>query len=420
MAQNLDPIKGLAIVDRRDERIGTQRLVDPQPSTAKDLLVHRMRRYQVNNPFANPQAGGLTLANNATASATATAVFNDLNTGTYVSRQGAEFYLRYGTQMGVMGAVLADPAATVAPFSRTNGAVGIHYFKTASPEVELVCGSSGASTARLRVLVDDGTGFKYVDPIGAVPQNPGKTYLNILFTDPTPRERTFAIEHILDVTFEGVRVLPNYTVSPAERARPAIVVTGDSTVECTVGDTGSFTRAAVWQTCVRDMTGLDVRGLGAGGTGFVTPSSSLPYSHDARIQQVIDATYASAGVWVCSTNDGARTRSEMRTAVFKIIDAVRASRGAQFPMVFLGMYGGGRPDNSGHLNVETWVMEAVNERIALGDKYLAAKPHLTSSSPIHISLTTGGDASHNTVTGYKLIGRRIASDLLDAFGEMGV
>lgn len=388
-------------------------------SRGGELLSERMRRYSLQNPLVLSDATGVTVGNTNAPSATATVVFNDLNTGNVTSRQGADFYVAFSTQMYVMGAVQADPPNLTAPFSRSNGAIGLQFFRTASPEVEIVCGSSASATARIRVMIDEGDGFKYTDKVGYAAQTAGKTYLNLSFGDTTPKERVFAVEHILNVSFEGVRVRTNHTVTPAEQDRPVIAVNGDSTVELTVGDSGTFTRAAVWQSILRDLSGCDVRGFGIGGTGIAAPGSFIPMSNDRRIQQVIDLN-CRAAIWHCSTNDVAQTQAALRAATHKIIDRVRAAKGPEFPMVWLGMYGGGNTGNAAHVNVETWVLNAVRERIAAGDDYLKVRPHLTASNPISTALTIGSDANHNTVNGYRQIGRRIYRDIRSAFDEMSV
>lgn len=384
-----------------------------------ESLTQRMLRFRRNNPAVNGLASGVTVAVNAAPSANTTAEFNDLNTGNFTSNQGADYYVNYGG-MYPLGSVKNATLTGTPQTDRTNGGIGIHWFRTASPEIDVYMGSSASATARYRVLIDEGDGIRYTDRIGYAPPTSGTGYLNISFADTAPKMRIIGIEHILDVNFKQVRVLPNHTVRPAETGRPVWVKAGDSTVELTVGETGTgFTRAAVWQSHMRDMTGFDVRGLAIGGTGFVNAGTNIPFSHDNRINQIINLSCSGAS-WICSTNDAAASASDLRAATLKVLDAVRAAKGSQFPMVFFGMYGGGTTSNTNHVNVETAVLNAVRERIDAGDKYVAVRPHLTSGDVIPTALTIGSDASHNTVNGYRLIGNRIVTDLYSALYEMGL
>lgn len=430
-----------------DRHINLGLMIDPDAAVGRSPKVGGLTRYPdfgasltltdairasfKSNPLINPLYTGATVSMNASASVTATQSFDDTAApGTYMSHQGSDFYAWTSSAHGflTLGAITTDGAPSGSyPFSRSNVGPGVHWFYTESPEIDIYIGASGLpATTRLRVLIDEGNGLQHVDYYGVAawcqPPAAGNNYLNIAFNDTRPRRRLIGVEHAFDVKFGVVSVRPNYTITPGP-SRPVLALQGDSTVACTVQDIASpYNNLAVWQTVLRDMGGIDVRGEGIGGTGWVAPGSYVPFTSPARMAQLAAIPGAQATVVPCSTNDSGQTSAALQAAFSTWYAFMRAAKGPKHPLIILGMYGGGQVSNSSHVQVETAIGQAV-QAAAANDQFLVWLPHLTSTTqaPVNPNLTLASlSYFHCTMAGYLLQGQRITRDVYAALKNLGL
>lgn len=244
----------------------------------------------------------------------------------------------------------------------------------------------GFTSRNFRVIVDDGSGPRYVNATGAAySANNAINYVTIDFAG-VYKTRDIYIEGDRNCGLYGVWILPTCDLAqPSPRERITALVTGDSYSE----SQGASWPWAGWAPTVGKLLGwTDVRQVAVGSTGYIEDGST----RQPVIQQIprwlqinSDLQPSDVDVIVCASgyndwtrvNGGTNTAADVGNAAAATLSAIRGS----FPSSLIlvpGPWGGAKGPGSVIQAIESAVSAAVG---ALSDRMTKFIPVSTATAP---------------------------------------
>jgi lysophospholipase L1-like esterase len=210
----------------------------------------------------------------------------------------------------VAGSVLgltSYPGGSSGPVASTSPAVVEFELDTVLGAIDIDFKDTVSNIIRLAV---DGA-YATLTSTFRAPANTGNTVKGLI-TGLSAGSHIIRLEVSAGATFCGVTVGPTDVVRALPKPQLVGYVVGDSFTEPTVQDTTANAMPWGWVQTLAQITGLEIRSSGSGGTGYLNPGSGGRVKFRDRLQADVLAQSPDFILWAGGLNDAAYTTAQIQ------------------------------------------------------------------------------------------------------------